>query len=237
MLLLLASVGDAAAMAFAEEMPSAMAAAVLTCRDLAEHRLELRHPDFQASTLTVRGQTVRVPEIDGVINLLPAIFPGELVFYPPEEQEYQACEFHALLTFFLSALTCPVVNRPSSVSLTGPSPDPLGWYHLASRLGIPITDIALDSDNFTNPFAAGAGPDTLQVACLAGRVITSSGGPADAFTRSLARHANVDYLRAAYTCADDDGPRLLAAHTTPDLRDRATRRALVDFFRSCAGSP
>src|SRR5258708_1980427 len=112
MILVLASIGDESADAFAHEFP-ADTAAVFTCFNLAGERSSLPHPAFSDSTITAGGRKIGVGEIEGVINLLPAVFPGELVFYAPEEREYQAAEFHALLVFFLSSLKCPVLNRPS----------------------------------------------------------------------------------------------------------------------------
>jgi len=230
MLLVLASIVDAAAAAFAEQLADAAAVSVITCRDLAEHATNLRFPGFEASSLTVRGQVLPVATITGVINLLPAVFPGELVFYPPEEQEYQASEFHALLAFFLTALAVPVVNRASALSLNGPFANPLGWHHLARDLGLPVAAIRLDSDHFINPFAVPAGAEAVEASCLGGQLIAPSGGAAGAHTLALARAARVEYLRAVYLPAARGRVRFLSAHVAPDLRHAATRQALWDYF-------
>src|SRR5437016_3011803 len=111
MILVLASLIDEAAASFARELASDAAASLVTCADLASGPLNLRHPDFDASTITVSGETIPVGRIGGIVNLLPAVFPDELIFYDEEEREYQAAEMHALLTFFLSSLGCPVLNR------------------------------------------------------------------------------------------------------------------------------
>src|SRR5258706_5477557 len=230
MLLVLASIADAAAVAFAEELADATAVSVITCRDLAEHATQLRFPGFEASSLTVGGQVLSVSAITGVINLLPAIFPAELVFYPPEEQEYQASEFHALLAFFLTALAAPVVNRASALSLNGPYANPLGWHHLARGLGLPVAPIRLDTNRFVSPFAAPSGVELVEASCLGGQLIGPSAGAAGAHTLALARAAGVEYLRAVYTPAARGGLRFLSAHTTPDLRHAATRQGLRDYF-------
>jgi len=230
-ILVLASLADRDAVAFAKEFADAAAISVLTCRDLAENRTVLRYPDFASSTLTVDCRKIAIGEIEGVINVLPAVFPEELVFFPPEEREYQAAEFHALLTFFLSGLPCPVVNRPAAGCLSGPYVNPIGWYHLAQRMGIPVSPIRLDTENFVNPFAVSAEKPVIAVTCLGDRVIAPSGTAADRDTIALSRQAKVDYLTALYTASEAGRPELAAVRAVPDLRDGVTRRALIDYLR------
>jgi hypothetical protein len=230
-ILVLASLADQDAAAFAKEFGDAVAISVLTCGDLAENHTALRYPDFASSTLTVGGRKIRIDEIEGVINLLPAVFPEELIFFPPEEREYQAAEFHALLTFFLSGLPCPVVNRPAAGSLNGPCLNPIGWYHLAQRMGMPVSPIRLDTENFVNPFAVSGDKPLIAVTCLGDRVTAPSGTTADRDTIALLRQAKVDYLTARYTASETGRPELAAVRAVPDLRDGVTRRALIDYLR------
>lgn len=228
--LVLASIIDETAASFATEFVSDPAASLVTCAGLASAPLELRHPDFGASTISVRGDTISVTRLAGVVNLLPAVFPDELVCYDEAEREYQAAEFHALLTFFLSSLTCPVINRATATSLTGPFLNPLGWRPLARSLGLAVASIDLRSDAFANPLVVPAGRESLEVECLDGRVICPSGTVADAHTIALARRGGVEYLRAVYLPQADGGVQLLTAHTTPDVKSPVTRAAIFDYF-------
>jgi hypothetical protein len=233
MILILASMVDAAAAAFAREFADAGTRSV-TCRDLAENKAELRYPGFAASTLEIGGQTISVREITGIINLLPAIFPEELIFYPPEEREYQAAEFHALLTFFLTSIRAPVINRPAAGSLVGPFVNPIAFYHLAQRVGVPASSINIDTDHFVNPFTAPRSDTAFEVSCLGGRILAPSGTTADLDTLALSRQAKVEYLRAVYDNSGNGRPELVMVHTVPDVQRVATRRALIDFFaRDC----
>jgi hypothetical protein len=231
MILILASVIDRDARAFAAELATARATHLLTCQDLAEQRIRLRCPDFLDSTITVKHDSVSVQQIRGVINLLPAVYPEELFFYPPEEREYQSAEFHALLTFFLSSLPCAVVNRPTTSSLTGPYINPVGWLHLAERLRIPARPVAIDSDAFRNPFVPGSA-HVREVECLAGTVIESSGTDMDDYTRRLAEAGEVQYLRAVYEHDESGHARLVTASTIPDARSAVTRRGFLEFAES-----
>lgn len=228
MILVLASVVDQAASAFAKELASVTAASVLTCRDLAEGSTVFRYPDFAGSSLTVDGRRVGVGEISGVINLLPAVFPEELFFYPPEEREYQAVEFRALLTFFLSALACPVVNRPTPQALSGPCSSSIGWRYFAKRKGFAVSTMKLDTDNVDGFFVRHRAEETFEITCIGGRLIDPSGTAADRMTMELSQRANVEYLRAVFEDRGA-GPCFVTASAVPDMNNLATRRALVDF--------
>jgi hypothetical protein len=234
MILVLASVVDEAARAFAQELARVTPASMLTCRDLAEQPIALRYPDFPASTLTVDGRTLAVGRIHGVINLLPAVFPDELFFYPPEERDYQAAEFHALLTFLLSALACPIVNRPTPAALSGPYASSIAWHHFAKRTRIPVASMELDTDSFNDFFPRPRTENIFEVSCLGGRIIENSATAADRITLDLARRANVEHLRAVY---EDDamGPRFVTASAVPNIGNAATRAALIGFFEQTAG--
>lgn len=230
MILLLASIVDEAAVAFAKEFADVTAALVLACRDLAEERTVLRYPDFYLSSLTVGGIEVPVAQIDGVINLLPGVLPDELFFYGAGETEYQASEFHALLTFFLSALKCPVVNRATPSALSGPYTNAIGWCHLARQMDIPVSPMTLDTDDLANPFTPRRAETTFEVICLDGHLIRASGTVADRNTVALSRKARVEYLKAVYESSEAGPPRFVTANAVPDVRSAATRQALINFF-------
>src|SRR6202011_6166941 len=151
MIAVLASIADEAALSFARSFPGSRAS-VLTCLDIARDSSCFCYPDFEASTITVGGKRVRIAEIDGVVNLLPTVFPEELIFYPQEECIYQAAEFTALLTFFLSALSCPVINRPTTLNLNGPVLNPIGWHLLAHAANIPTVALSIESDKPIDDF-------------------------------------------------------------------------------------
>jgi hypothetical protein len=230
MILVLASVIDEAAASFATELALRQAASLVTCADLASAPLNLRYPDFAASTITVRGESISVDYIAGVVNLLPTVLPDELVCYDEGEREYQAAEIHALLTFFLSSLGSPVINRATATSLGGPFLNPLGWRRLARSTGIAVASVELHSDAFADPFVLSSDVDLIEVTCLGNRVISPSGTVADEQTLTLARRGGVEYLRAVYTRDDSGALRYVTAHTIPDVRSAATRVAIGDFF-------
>jgi len=234
MILVVCSVVDDAAVKLAEEIRSFAAASVLTCRDLAMSKCALRCPDVVASEINLHGHRVMANEIRGAVNLLPAVFPDELYFYPDSEREYQAAEFHALLTFFLAALPCPVVNRPTATSLVGPYSSRSAWLHVASNLTIPVAEVRLSSEDWANSQVMQAPGSPIEVVCLHGAVLSGSGPPAEYACR-LAAAAGVEYLRASFV-RNDVGAALFSVSTVPNLRDAATRDGLIRLCHRWAGA-
>lgn len=222
MFLVLASIADTAAASFASDA----AARLFTCADLATHPMSVHHPDLLSSHITVGGREVGVGEVEGVVNLLPVVLPDELNFYPHEEREYQAAELQALLTFLLSALPCPVTNRPSPMSLSGGCGSPLAWMDLAHSLGIGVSSLALDSAWLEDRPVRARDDTDIVVGCLGGAVIAPSDTAADRMTLDLSRAARVEYLRVDYE-RDGAALRFRSARTVPDVRDAATRAALA----------
>ena len=232
MILVLASLGSRAAASFVAECGGS--AQLVTCADLAVHPTAIFDPDLTPSSITVSGRRVRAVDIRAVINLLPVVLPEELACYAPGEREYQASEFHALLTFFLGALPCPVVNRPTATSLSGPHASRLGWLHRAAALKIPQVDVQIASDQDRSPFAVRDRSGLIDVVWLCGRVVGASGTRADKYTACLARHGGVEYLRAWYEQHDAEY-RLRDLRTTADVTHMVTRTALINFVREIEG--
>jgi hypothetical protein len=232
MILVACSVVDDAAAKLVEEIRGFAAASVFTCRDLALSKCSIRCPNVADSRLTLEGRNVAAGGIVGVINLMPAVFPDELYFFPETEREYQAAEFHALLTFFLGALPCPVVNRPTAASLTAPYAGKAGWIHVARKLGIPVADLRLDSANWAMLDAKKQPGELAEATCLHGEVISGSTPWAIGACR-LASAVGVEYLRASFS-KHGDGHALLAVNTVPDIRQKATRNGLLQLCRRWA---
>ena len=231
MILVACSVVDDAAAKLAEEIRGFAAASVLTCRELALLKCAIRCPEVTASVITVDGRSVTANELRGVVNLLPAIFPDELYFYGETEREYQAAEFHALLTYFLAALPCPVVNRPTAMSLTGPYLGRTAWYHVAKNVGVPVAEVRLNSEEWGKSGEAIGEP--TEIVCLQGEVLRADGSTAAEYAAKIAAAARVEYLRATFVPGNRE-PALFSVSTVPNLRDAATRNGLLQLCRRWA---
>jgi hypothetical protein len=221
-ILVIAEPGDQDAALLVAELAPRPAAAV-SIVDFAAAPSCLYHPDFEASTVTVAGRSLPVRDIRAVVNALPAVLPGSLSVYEIEEREYQAAELHAWLSYFLSALSCPVINRPSTLSLGGPARGALGWLHLARAAGIPVAPVAISSDDPSGALAQPA-PGRLQVTWAPGMTERTL---AEEYTGALARRSGVAFLEAWYAEDDSGNVRFAGARSVPDLASEATRRALL----------
>jgi hypothetical protein len=223
-ILILAPHGYEGARALVGEL-APFAAAATSWLDFVAAPSSLHHPHFERSTITVGGRTVSVTDIRAVVNALPAVMPGELTVYDVAEREYQAAELHAWLTFFLTALPCLVLNRPSALSLAGPALSPLGWFHLAQKAGVPIAPTDLDS---RAQAAATLAPSRAveEATWVDGMTARTQ---AERHTAAVAHHAGVDYLTAWY----DDKLRFTGAQSVPDLASRVTRGAIVQRLTKC----
>jgi hypothetical protein len=192
---MIARAADAAARALAARWDQD--ATVLTCADLGVGRTELRHPRFLESSVTAEGRSIDLASVTGVVNLLPAVSLTEISFYPEEERDYQAAEFHALLLFVLSALKCPIINRASTLSLNGPVFNALGWYHLANRAGIPLAPVLVERRRLIPGFDSRQ-EELIEVAVMGNQLLMGSGTVADTYIARLAKEANIHYLAARF---------------------------------------
>jgi len=237
MILILVSSYYKEAATFAKRFPGG-AASIFTCADLAAQPIDLFYPGFERSTITIGGAAIPINAISGVINFLPEILPEELYFFPEEERDYQAAEFRALFTFFLQALPCPVINRPSASGLTGAFNHPLYWMDRARKLDIPTIPLVIDSDHPANHPPTQKPPAQPEIICLNQKIITvisisnlasNYQTRAQQYTLQLARHARVAYLKAAFEMT---GQKLALARvsTVPDIRnDELIRRIIADL--------
>ncbi len=141
MLVIVASRTDGRALLLAERWKP-HDARVLTSRDLSTKGWSHRLDNGSAATMTViDGCAVASERITGVLTCVPAITEDELPNVVADDRQFVAAEMTALLTAWLSSLTCPVVNRPTPASLMGPNWYPEQWVCAANELNIPTCPI------------------------------------------------------------------------------------------------
>jgi hypothetical protein len=79
--------------------------------------------------------------ISGVLIRWPGVFPQELTNIAAADRDYVAGEMMAFLVSWLSAIRCPVINRPTPLNLSGPAWRQEQWAHAAAQLGIPAQPV------------------------------------------------------------------------------------------------
>jgi hypothetical protein len=233
---------DAIASAFAAQHASA-GVALLTPADLSRpgwrFALDTSGPKVDGSAV-VDGRVVGVDEITGVVTRLPAVMPAELPAIVPEDRDYVAAEMTAFLLAWLSSLSCPVVNRPTTTCLAGPNWRPERWVYLAAQLGIPFREACSVVDPDRTPFTEAAGADStarpvVTVNVVGERCLGTDDERLTVAARRLADTVGARLLAVHFEPVDQpEGtpPRFVAASPWPDLSRPEVGDAVLDLLDS-----
>ncbi len=167
-------------------------------------------PDHDESSTAVLNDTaVRVADITGVLTLMPVVIEHELDHIVEEDRSYVAAEIHAFLFAWLSALRCPVINRPADGGLSGPPWTPERWTWEAHRAGLDTRRPEPRDD---------ASVERLTI--VGDRVFPADAGCLDVIGR-LARAAGIDMM-----CVSLVQGRFVHASSRPHLATPGVAEAL-----------
>jgi hypothetical protein len=176
----------------------------------------------------VAGVVVPQEEITGVLVRLPAIVEEGLPAIASADRSYVAAEMNAFMLFWLSSLSCPVLNQPTPAYLPGPFWRRESWVHRAAAAGIPVQPVHRRAA--LQPATGGA---TVPFAATVTVVGERSFGDADAVlhrhARRLARSTEVELLAVQFT-GRDRRARLVNADLFPDLSDDRIAEAVLEHF-------
>jgi hypothetical protein len=185
--------------------------------------------DPRADRAMIGGRSVEAGEISGVLTRTPHIWHEELVYLTPGDRAYVAVEMSAFLVSWLSALECPVLNRPVPSSLAGPSWRVVQWTALAVGVGMRVQPLRRQV-RWGTPVSlqpAAFGPTSITVV---GRRSFGEAHPVlKAQARRLADIAQVDLAGVHFSSGDEDayfaGVNLFPPITGPDIAG-----AVLDYF-------
>lgn len=207
-------------------------AALLTCEDLSVAGWRHTSDQRAGDRAVIAGRLVAREEIAGALIRWPAVFGWELHHILAEDREYVAAEMTAFLRAWLTRLRCPVLNRPSTASLIGPSWRPEQWVRAAAELGIPVRPLrrhlAFPGEP-APPLAVEGGFTTVTIlgeACF---------GQVDPIlkdrARSLATAAGVSLLDVYFSGPEADA-EMLSADLLPSLDAEEKAGAVYELLRS-----
>ncbi len=196
---------------------------LLTPRDVCTQGWRLEVGALERSFIVADGVVRCVGDITGVLNMLPYVCEEELVTIESDDRAYVAAEVTALLFYFLSALTCPIVNRPTAECLTGP-----GWRHeqwtlACRRVGIPTGRISGVCGLVQAPVESAP---IRRVTVLGHEFVEGQDLPNAARVFALAELAHVTFLQVNFT---GEGC-FHSVQITPQLHCQDHRSALTRFF-------
>ena len=218
MIVLVASAYDVRVLRIVADWGS-QSAAILSAEDLCRPGWVFQLPLGSPMTAVIGGRAIPAEQISGVLTLRPCIFPEELWNIQPAHRKYVAAELNAFLLAWLSAQSCPVLNRPTACCLAGPNWRPEQWSQAAERLGIPAPTRRHVPSKNTAPNAE----ETLEVIAVGEHCF----GCDDSILRDralkLAQASGVDLLSVRFSA---DGSRFLSANVWPSLNDPAVLEAV-----------
>jgi hypothetical protein len=225
---------DAASAALARRW-HAHDARLLTSADLSSPGWLVSNQGEEAAMVVVGGEPVPADQIAGVLVRTPAIGSAELGVIVLEDRDYCAAEMTAFLTWWLTGLPAPVINRPTALSLAGPGWRPATWHIVAQRAGLRSAAPRWRAERQHDHYA-GAGssrrqpPDGMRI-----EVVTVVDhrpiGTADALLAqqavALARAAAAEALAVAFDTGSDP-PGFLWAEPWVNIADPAVADALLE---------
>ena len=208
-------------------------AILLTAEDLSIQGWRLYSDVSRAQVAIASGRPVAQDDIRGVLTRLPAVSERELPHIRPEDRAYVAAEMTAFLLAWMSRLRCPVLNPPTSGSLSGPFWRPERWNDAAAQVGMSVQPLRrhvtlgaaevddLSTDNFTT------------VTILGDRQFGSVDAELAMQARRLADAAHVDLLTCRFS-----GPGVrsdfLGVDLWPSLETDGLPDAILDYFQNRA---
>jgi len=230
MLVVIASINDPIARALVG-LWAPLDCRLLTAADLSRVGWRCYVGTPSSSTAVVGGRMVDASDIDGVVTRLPSVLEHELVRIAPADRAYAAAEMSAFLTFWLSQLGCPVLNRPTATCLAGPGWRRERWAYEAALLGIPVGTVSRRADSAPPVRTQPATATVVGPRCL-GQVSPSLAVRA----RQLADAASVDLLSVTFS-GRQSGAAFLHADPWPDLAPPPVANAVLDYILGGAVHP
>ena len=232
-IVVVASHTDAPAWGFARRY-AAQGVCLLTPADLSHCGWYYRVGEIETSMAVVGGQRIAARDLRGVVTRLPAVSEADLEHIAEPDRAYVAAEMHAFLLSWLTALRCPVLNRPAPACLAGPAWRPAQWTQAAVRLGLPVTTVVEQASFGRARSTTGTSrPKCLTVTVVGQRII----GPVDPLlarqARALATAAGVDLLAVRFS-RRASGATFVGAHLWPNIAAAPIAAAVFDYLHNAA---
>lgn len=178
------------------------------------------------------GERFRASDVHGVLVRIHSVFEQELRRIDPAERPYVAQEMTAFLRAWLAAANCPIVNRPSSLSLCGPCWRTERWVLEANRLGIPARPTERSTSGAATPLDL---DELVPVPVVGARVFAEIHPRLAVAARRLASRGRLE-LATIYFDGDDDRALFVGATPTADLDEPRLADAVLDRLTRVHGS-
>jgi hypothetical protein len=184
--------------------------------------------------MVIDGQAIRPDRLTGVVTALDTVLPGDLPHVTTADRGFAGAEMTAFLRDWLASRPGPVIDRPTTLALSGRAAERATWAAAAAALGVteqlgaavPVTRLS------TVTVAAGrvigpAPPARPPVAGRAGAV--GPGAPLGPVAVELARTAAVTAVRLLFSTESGE-PVLVGALPWWHVPNPLVLRALLDHI-------
>ena len=228
MILVLANRWDGAAQQFADRYRP-RGVRLVTPDDLSHSGWSYSIQDIARSRAIVAGSSIDSTRIRGVLTRLARVSEDDVPHIVPDDRTYVAAEMSAFLLAWLSALPCPVLNRPTPVCLSGGWRRHEQWVHMAFRLGIPVAPLRQRVNLSRARRTAAAPPSSVSVTLVGQRLLGCRNAGLAARTRALARAAGIDFLTVRFS-GGDVGSAFLDVDAWPDIASDEIASAVLDYL-------
>jgi hypothetical protein len=163
------------------------------------------------------GRVHPIEALRGVVVRRPAVAAEELPWIADVDRQYATAEINAFLVAWLSALTCPVLNRPTAMSLCGPAWSQAHWQVAAAR-----ADVA-----WAEPIESEVSTEVVFCHRLCYGAVTTRRSE---FGRRLAALTGADLLGIRFA-----GDAVAAVTLQPSLAELGAREIVLAHFRAEGG--
>jgi hypothetical protein len=174
------------------------------------------------SQALVDDRVISSEKIGGVLTRLPCVSEQDLPQIVSTDRAYVAAEMNGFLLAWLSALPCPVLNRPTPGCLSGCSWHHEQWVHAASQLGMPVEKIHQRIDtrhrNGLTKRTSDSERSGVSVTIVGSEYFGVVSPDLLGQTRALAKLAGVDLLAVQFA-GPDPGSAFVRASPWPDIAD------------------
>jgi len=209
-------------------------ARLLLPRDLSRPGWRYQPGQIESSIAVANGELLSATQISGVLTRLGGVTADELVEITPADRAYVAQEMNAFLVAWLSALRCPVLNRPGVTSLSGPNWRPEQWVYSAAQAGIPVVPARRRVPYDGSPLSPPSAP-AFTVTVVGKHCFGSGDRILQDYARRIARRANLQLLAVTFAGRGKDA-RFVSANLWPDISAPELASAVHDYLLHSAGS-
>jgi hypothetical protein len=229
-IIILASWWDEAARALAERWKD-YKACLVTPKDLSRvgwcHYSGRNH----ISNAVISDRKRATSDICGVLVRLPWVCDQDLWHIASADRAYIGAEMNAFLVSWLSALPCPVLNRPTPSCLSGPAWRQENWIYIAGQLGIPVAPVRRSTPNLLETvLAASQRSRSWAVTVVGGRWFGSVTPELAMQAQLLAEASEVDLLVVSFD-RPEAGALFVSASLWPDIANGEIADAIIEYYQ------